>query len=300
MAAHVLLSNFETLATTGAQEAELAAYRRRIEDGYESPAGPIGLLERQVRAVLNGRPTRSAADSIRLAAEVIPADVAKAAQSLWESMLVAAPYDVPAIQGRMGRAPSFSTTTVTGGKVHKPIAGDSPTLRVSDEGVMLTRAPGERVTVRYADAAALLRWNDGKRSLIGGDGFTIVLDPAQWKEGTAVVTAVTDRVPDDLVLPLDRPGPATAQPSAASQPGSTGQPGSAGQPAAAQWRARLARIVTGRTFLVACLLILLLGGVVWGTSSGSQSSFPLGLVGAVAVGQVLSRGLRRRRGRRRR
>ena len=38
MAAHVLLSTFETLATTGAQEAELASYRRRLEDGYESPA----------------------------------------------------------------------------------------------------------------------------------------------------------------------------------------------------------------------------------------------------------------------
>ena len=143
---------------------------------------------------------------------MIPADVAKAAQSLWDSMLVAAPYDVPAIQGRMARVPSFSATTVAGGKVHKPIAGDSPTLTVSDEGVMLTRAPGEHVTVRYADAAALLRWNDGKRSLIGGDGFTIVLDPAQWKNGAAVVSAVTARVPDDLVLPLDRPGPATPRP----------------------------------------------------------------------------------------
>jgi hypothetical protein len=292
MAAHVLLSTFESLAATGAQEAELAAYRRRIEDGYESPAGPIGLLERHTRAILNGRPTRSAADSIRLAAEVIPADVAKAAQSLWDSMLVAAPYDVPAIQGRMGRVPSFSTTTVTGGKVHKPIAGASPTLTVSDEGVMLARAPGEHVTVRYADAAALLRWNDGKRSLIGGDGFTIVLDPAQWKDGAAVVSAITARVPDDLVLPLDRPGPATPQPQ--PQPAAS-QPGSAGRPSGATRRERLVRFVTGRTFIVACIGVLLLGDVVWGASSGSQGSVPLGLVAAVLVGRLVSRSVRRRR-----
>jgi zinc protease len=292
MAAHVLLSTFETLATTGAQEAELAAYRRRVEDGYESPAGPLGLLERHTRAILNGRPTRSAADSIRLAAEVTPADVAKAAQSLWDSMLVAAPYDVPAIQGRMGRAPSFSATTVTGGKVHKPIAGASPTLTVSDEGVMFTRAPGEHVTVRYADAAALLRWNDGKRSLIGGDGFTIVLDPAQWKDGAAVVSAVTARVPDDLVLSLDRPGPATPQPQ--PQPAAS-QPGNAGRPSGATRRERLVRFVTGRTFIVACIGVLLLADVVWGASSGSQGSVPLGLVAAVLVGRLLSRSVRRRR-----
>jgi zinc protease len=82
MAAHVLLSTFETLATDGAQEDELAAYRRRAEDGFESPAGPVGVLQGQARAVLNGRLPRSAADSIRLAAEVIPEDVAKAAQTL--------------------------------------------------------------------------------------------------------------------------------------------------------------------------------------------------------------------------
>ncbi len=224
MAAHVLLSTFETLATTGAREDELAEYRRRLEDRYASPAGPVGVLQSQARAVLNGKPPRSAADSIRLAAEVIPADVAKAAQTLRESMLVAAPYDVPAIQGRMGRVPAFSTTTIVGGKVHKPSAGGGPTLTVSDEGVMLTRAFGEYVTIRYADAAVLLRWNDGKRTLIGGDGFSLTLDPAQWKDGGALVSAVTDRIRGNLVVPLDRPGPAAPKPQPAS-PAGAGQVG---------------------------------------------------------------------------
>jgi hypothetical protein len=187
--------------------------------------------------------------------------------------------------------PSFSATTVAGGKVHKPIAGDVPTLTVSDEGVMLTRAPREHVTVRYADAAALLRWNDGKRSLIGGDGFTIVLDPAQWKNGPAVVSTVTARVPGELVLPLDRPGPATAQPQAA------GQPGSAGQPAGPTRRDRLVRIVTGRRFLLACLVVVLLGSLAGWALSGSQRSngFPLTLVAALVVGRLIAQGRRRRR-----
>jgi predicted Zn-dependent peptidase len=225
MAADVLLSTFETMATTGAREDELAAYRRRVADGYESPAGPVGVLQGHARAVLNGKPPQSAADSIRLAAEVTPADVAKAAQMLRDSMLVAAPGDVPAVQGRMGRLPSFSTTTIAGGKVHKPSTGGGPTLTVSDEGLMLTRGFGEYVTIRYADAAALLRRNDGKQTLIGGDGFSVTLDPAQWKDGDAAVAAVTARIPRRLVVPLARPGPATPGSQPESQAGADQQAG---------------------------------------------------------------------------
>ncbi len=290
MAAHVLLSTFETLATTGAQHAELAAYCRRVEDAYESPAGPVGLLQRQARAVLNGKPPRSAADSIRLADELTPADVAKAAQALRESMLVAAPYDVPAIQGRMGRVPSFSATTITGGKVHKPTAGDSPTLTVSDEGVTFTRAPGEHVTVRYADAAVLLRWNDGKCSLIGSDGFTVILDPAQWKDRAAIVPAVSARIPEDLVVPLGQPGPATPKP----QPAAVQQAG-AGQQAGAKPRNHLVRIVTNRAFILACISVLVLGGLVWGGSSGSVGGFSPAVIGVIVIARLASASRRRRR-----
>jgi hypothetical protein len=278
MASHVLLSTFETLAMTGAREAELAAYRHRVKDAYESPAGPVRLLESQARAVLNGKPPRSAADSIRLAAEVIPADVAKTAQALRSSILVAAPYDVPAIQGRMGRVPPFSTATITGGRVYRPTAGDSPALTVSDEGVMLTRAPGEHVTVRYADAAALLRWNDGEQSLIGGDGFTVTLDPRQWKNGAAALAAVTARIPDELVVPLAQPGPGTSKPRATPTP-QTG----AGQQAGPKRRPRLAHIVSSRAFVVTGVALLLLGVAAWAASSGSA----LGLSPAVAAIAVL-------------
>ncbi|HUN37365.1 MAG TPA: insulinase family protein [Trebonia sp.] len=289
MAAHVLLSTFETLTATGAQEAELAAYRRRIDDGYASPAGPVGLLQRQARAVLDGKPPRSAADSIRSASEVTSQDVAKAVQALQESMLIAAPYDVPAVQGRMGRVPSFSAATIANGKVHKPTAGDLPSLTVSDEGVMLTRAAGEHVSVRYADAAALLRWNDGKQSLIGGDGFSVTLDPAEWKDA-GVVPAVTARIPDALVVRLDRPGPAAPRPPAAAAP-----PPAAPRPAAPRPKGRLARIVTSRTFMVACVAVLVLGGIAWVAAGGSIGGLSPAVIGAIALVRVLAVGRSRRR-----
>lgn len=284
MAAHVLLSTFETLAVTGAKEAELAAYRRRVEDAYQSPAGPIGLLRRQARAILNGKQPRSAADSIRLAAAVTPADIAKATQALRESMLVAAPNDVPAVQGRMGRVPSFSATTITGGKAHKPAVGDSPILTVSDEGVMLTWAPGQHATVRYADTAVLLRWIDGKRSLIGRDGFTVTLDPAQWQD-SAVVPVITACIPEDLVVPLDCPGPATPKP----------QPVAA-QQAAAKPKDRRAWIVNSQASIIACIAVLFVAGIVWWASTGSVRGFSLALIGAILGLRVAT--LNRRRWRR--
>jgi zinc protease len=289
MASHVLLSTFETLAVTGAQETELAAYRHRVKDAYESPVGPVGLLESQARAVLNGKPPRSAADSIRLAAEVIPADVAKTAEALRGSMVVAAPYDVPAIQGRMGRVPSFSTETLAGGRAYRPTAGDSPALTVSDEGVMLTRAPGEHVTVRYADAAALLRWNDGKQTLIGGDGFAVTLDPGQWKNGSAALSAVTARIPDELVVPLAQPGPATPEPQATPRP-QTG----AGQQAGPKRSPRLVRIFTSRAFVVTGVVLLLLGAVAWAASSGSAIGLSPVVI-AIAILRVAALTRRRRR-----
>ena len=277
MAAHVLLSTFETLATTGAEEAELAAYRRRIEDGFESPASPIA-------AARPAEPGRTQREAARSGGRVDPARGRGDPGRRGEGGPVA--VGLHDRGGPVGRArhpgPDGPGAVLLGDdrdrrKGAQGDRGDSPTLTVSDDGVMLTRAPGEHVTVRYADAAALLRWNDGKRSLIGGDGFTIVLDPAQWTDGAAVVSAVTARVPDELVLPLDRPGPATPKPQpAASQPGSAGQPGSASRPPVATRKERLVRIVTGQTFLVACIGILILGDVIWAASSGSLEQLPAG------------------------
>lgn len=72
---------------------------------------------------------------------------------------------------------------------------------------MLTDKSGNRVTVRYAAVAALVRWNDGKHTLIGNDGFTIMLDAAEWRDGTNVVAGILRHVPRDLVVPVDEPGP---------------------------------------------------------------------------------------------
>jgi len=207
MAAHMLMTTIEALVDRGCDAGELEGYQRLAQEHAQHPEAPVAILQRQARALLDGRPPRSAEESRRLAAEVTVTDVAAAVRALRASMIVATPGLVPAVQGRMNALPKWSQAAVSGAG-HQPVSpGLAVTLTTSADGVMLTDKSGNRVTVRYAAVAALLRWNDGKHSLIGDDGFTIMLDAAEWRDGANVVAGILRHVPRDLVVPVDEPGP---------------------------------------------------------------------------------------------
>ena len=214
------------------------------------------------------------------------ADIAKVAGRLRGSMLVAIPYEVPAVRGRMAAIAQWSPTTITGQR-HQAVGGSPPALTVSAEGVMLTVETGKNATVRYADTAALLCWNDGKRTLVGADGFTITLDPAQWAHGPSVVASVTSRIPSGLVISLDKPGPPTPKPAPAAPAG--------GGESAKRPRSR-ARVQANQRIIISfLLLVLIVAGIVWGTASHSEAGFfPVVLGGIVAMRVAISAGRRRR------
>jgi hypothetical protein len=73
---------------------------------------------------------------------------------------------------------------------------------------MRTVEAGRHVTVRSGAVAAMLRWNDKKRALIGRDGFTLLLDPAEWPDGDTVVRSIEARIDPRLFVSIDSPGPA--------------------------------------------------------------------------------------------
>lgn len=286
MAAHVLLSTAEALASGGASTAELAEYRSRTQEALQAPSAVPGLLQAQARAILAGQPARSGQERAERAAQVTTADIAKVAGRLRGSMLVAIPYEVPAVRGRMAAIAQWSPTTITGQR-HQAVGGSPPTLTVSAEGVMLTVETGKNATVRYADTAALLCWNDGKRTLVGADGFTITLDPAQWAHGPSVVASVTSRIPSGLIISLDKPGPSTPKPAPAASAGGGESPKRPRSQARVQANQRI--IIS---FL---LLVLIVAGIVWGTASHSEAGFfPIVLGGIVAMRVAVSAGRRRR------
>lgn len=231
MAAHVLMQAVEALAAGGGDAGELEGYQRLVKEQTQQPGAQVAILQRQACALLDGRLPRSAEETGRLAAEVTVQDVAAATRALHASMIVATPGLVPAIQGRMSALPVWSQTTISGTE-HQPVTpGWAVTLTTAADGVMLTHKSGNRVTVRYAAVAALVRWNDGKHSLIGTDGFPIMLDAAEWRDGARVVAGILSQVPADLVVPVDEPGPRRPKAEAEGTAAAQGEPGGGSKPA---------------------------------------------------------------------
>lgn len=208
MAAHGLLTTFESLRDDGCDPEEIRDFARRVTEAYESPGAPGMLLRSQARSLLNGRPVREPEEFLRVLDKMTPEDVSDAVRVLHDQMLVAVPGRVPAVDGRMDEVPAWSSSAVTGTR-HQSRDSDA-VLTVGDDGVTLTVGPSGNpdgdVTVRYDALAALLRWNDGRLALIGDDCFTIGLDPDEWPGDRAVPDEIAAHVPADKVITLDGKG----------------------------------------------------------------------------------------------
>jgi zinc protease len=242
MAAHSMLSAFESLAEDGCGQAEIDDYGRRLRDAYESPSGPVMVLQRRAQDILSGRPERDPAETLRIVAGLDAKTTGAAARALYDAMIMVTPGVLPAVQGRMPQLPIWSESAVWG-REHKSVDSDA-ILATGDLGVTLAVEAGHQVTVRYDSVAALLRWNDGKQALVGTDGFAVHFDPDEWPDGQAILTDVAAHVSPGVIVPVDAPGPirpgrrpAPSAPDAAAEPGTakqgTAQPGTA-QPGTAQ------------------------------------------------------------------
>lgn len=210
MVGHSMLATLESLAEGGSTDEEAGDYLRRLRSAYESPSGPAMVMSRQAQDILSGRRPRDPAETLLAVSEVDNTAVSGAAGQLLGQMIVATPQLVPAIQGRMPRLPLWWAATITGATLRSIDSGSS--LTVGDQGVMRTVEAGRHVTVRSGAVAAMLRWNDKKRALIGRDGFTLLLDPAEWPDGDTVVRSIEARIDPRLFVSIDSPGPGRSKP----------------------------------------------------------------------------------------
>lgn len=288
-AAHKMLSTFEEFVVEGCTQAELAAYRERLIERYSSPVGPPSILSRQAQAILNGQQW-SAEGTLAAAAELTPETTRLVARELHDSMVVAVPNALPVVSGRMGQLPLWSSRVITG---TSHTAVDSGTvLTIGDDGVMLTPKAERNVTVRYADAVALLRWTDNRRAVVGADGFTVQLDPDEWPDGATLATEVASRIPPELSIPIDAPG--RRRPG--RQAPATNTPSPTAAPHPASWRVWLPRILS--RFFRAVYVLLALSGVLAITGGAVGGGVMFLFVGLAALAWQEYR-LRRRRQRRR-
>ena len=281
MAAHSMLSAFESLVEGGCGQAEIADYARRLRDAYESPSGPAVILQRRAQDMLMGRPEREPEQTLQLVAELDAKTTGEAARALHDGMIVITPSALPAVQGRMERLPLWSERVV-GGDEHKS-ADSGAILTTGHQGIMLTLEPGRQMTVRYDAVAALLRWNDGKQALVGTDGFVVQLDPDEWPEGKAVLDDIDRHVHPGVVVPIDAPGAVRPgrRPAAATEPG-TARPETSAQTAPPASRSRGPALSWPFRIVRAILVLVIITGVfaiAGGDLSGGVGFLVVGVVG---------------------
>lgn len=285
MAAHSMFTVFESLAAGGCDPTEIKDFVRRMADAYASPAGPAIALQSQARALLSGRPPRELAEHLHMAEQVTPADVARTMRTLHDQMIVAVPGALPAVRGRMGPLPAWSAGTVAG-KERKSVDSDA-TLTVGDDGVMLTDNAGRHVTVRYDAVAALLRWNDGRQTLVGDDGFAVQLDPDEWPGGQKVLDSVAARVRTGAVVEIGEAG------SPRPGRGRVTRQGGNGQSRTAPKKRKLSRKQAEVIFYAICA-VLVVAGIVAFAAGAAQGAWLAGIA-AVSLGRVLVRSTARRK-----
>jgi len=206
-----LLEVVDQLAADGPRVDELKSALSITKKELADPVMVFILLNAAATNELLGSEDLSAAQIFQELEAATPQDLAQQLSRAWETAIVAVPHGVAMPEPRFTRVPSWSSHQIRGRRydLRKPPldANDAYWLVVSDEGISVIRASGKCVTVLYQDCAALLRWTDGRRTLIGNDGFVVDVFPAELRGGEALYYEIDGRLPANLVVPMgDRDG----------------------------------------------------------------------------------------------
>jgi hypothetical protein len=79
---------------------------------------------------------------------------------------------------------------------------------VGDNGVSMVDRANRAVTVLFARCAAVLWWADGRRELVGEEGLSLTIMPADWEFSERLVRAIEKGVPAERFVPMSPLGKA--------------------------------------------------------------------------------------------
>ena len=155
---------------------------------------------------------------------VTAADVHAVAVEALDSALLMVPEGRDADWAGFTAAPTSSERAVHG-TAYRSLDGGDEQLIAGPEGVSVVNG-SEQVTVRYAECAAALGWPDGRRTLIGHDGISVVIEPTLWAGAPAALPYIDAAVPPHLRVAMPardpsavpQPDPERRRPSAGAHP----------------------------------------------------------------------------------
>ncbi len=199
-------------------ESEVEPARKRIRENWIGAHGPQAesrMLIETLRATMDwilGKEYESTELLTSQLESVTLDDVLAFNREMQATAMFALPGEA-ALQPCFGQRASRSTAPVVKGR--KILSVDAPVQRTrlvhSQDGVSLLFPNGSHCTVRYAELAGALYFEDGCVILIGRDSAEVRVEPTLWRGGQGLCREIRERVPEQLVLER-RSRPANAIP----------------------------------------------------------------------------------------
>jgi hypothetical protein len=176
------------------------------------------LLDQWSLDLLLGAP-RTTAAAERVAEDAVARfDVWQQLNHLATDMLVMVPPNAGVVAADFAPYPRLESPPIPGRRhdyayLYEPIDATGR-LVVGDAGVSL-EAGTARTSVRWDDIAAVMRWNDGTRLVVGSRGDAILVEPTRFVDGGTVVTDIDARSRADRAVQV---GPRYGSPALPASP----------------------------------------------------------------------------------
>jgi hypothetical protein len=174
----------------------------------EDPDVAFLVAHRSALAVLSDRVPKTFEELLDEARSTDPTAVDAAAREFYDSLLLGAP-DRP-IRRRDPLQPVTFPEREPAGVVprhrHVDWPAESATFALDSQTIERVSGPTAQA-MRVPEIVSVFAWRDGTRQLIGRDGSTLWMEPAEWRGGEALTARLDETLPDELRVPLpDRAG----------------------------------------------------------------------------------------------
>lgn len=190
----------------GPTETELSAAIEAVTKGLRDPSIESHRLPSLAHNLLLDRPSETTARLLAESEAVTVDDVRAMAQRFHDTSLVQVPSTGLSWAGHE-RAPDTSLGEPVAGRTLAVTAPGGVELVAGSDGITRHVEGDAHATVRFGEVAAMLRYPDGGRELIGLDGVRVAVEPTLTKVPADVTASIDHAVPTDRVVPMPRRDP---------------------------------------------------------------------------------------------
>ncbi|GIJ75062.1 M16 family metallopeptidase [Virgisporangium ochraceum] len=182
------LGEVRALRDTGVTPEELDAVRALTLEQLRSADIEASRLPQRAVDLLSGLPGTTTEQLIAEVEALTVDRIRKVARKVDRSALLMVPESVPRPPAGFEAAPTVSRFAVTG-KRYRSRNHHGVVLVHGDDGISIT-TPAGPVTVLFEECAAMLRFPDGGRQLIGADAINVTIEPSLYPVPAGALAAV--------------------------------------------------------------------------------------------------------------